>query len=205
MADTFRTLSSSRWIIVLLAPAIAACSILSSNEPRSNGPDSYGLRAIELEEYWETALALGQDWRPDVYVREATIEVELPNSPASSSSVHFKIESPSEDMISNGVFCDEGGCEALEFEQGPGSPIAHCKGIDLSQARVSSQEALEIGLAQGGRQYIYNSDAIVSLTLSRIFGNKLCTDELTWIVSFFEPATRGIDVDIDAVTGEVLK
>lgn len=193
-----------RLIAALFAGLLTACALLPGTDVQSNGPESYGLSAVALDQYWDSAVSLGLDWRPDAYVREVTIDVQLPNSPASSSDARFKIESPSEDLISIGVFCSAGDCEALDFEQGPGSPITHCKGIDPSEAQVSSQEALEIGLAQGGRQYIYGSNALVSLTLSRTHGNKLCTDELTWIVSFFEPETRGIDVDVDAVTGDVL-
>jgi len=182
----------------------AACSLLGGSSEPTTGPSSYGLRPIALEEYWSKAMAMAEDWRPDAYVREVSIDVELPNSPASRSFVEFDILSPSVDMVSLSVHCKEGDCESLEFDQNPGYPVLQCSPIELGDASLTSQEALEIGVANGGSQFVYDSNASLSLTLSHISGNQICSDRLTWRVSFFEPVTRGVRVLLDAKTGEIL-
>jgi len=182
----------------------AACSLLGGSSEPTTGPSSYGLQPIALEEYWSKAMAMAEDWRPDAYVREVSIDVELPNSPASRSFVEFDILSPSVDMVRLSVHCKEGDCESLEFDQNPGYPVLQCSPIELGDASLTSQEALEIGVANGGSQFVYDSNASLSLTLSHISGNQICSDRLTWRVSFFEPVTRGVRVLLDAKTGEIL-
>ena len=170
-----------------------------------DGPSDYGLRAIDLEEYWSTAMSTAEDWRPDAYVREISIDVALPNSPASSSHVAFTIQSPSEDMVSLSVSCEEGECRSLEVGQNPGYPVLHCSPIDVKDPAISSQEALEVGLQNGGSQFVYDSHTLLSLTLSHLSGNQVCSDRLTWRVSFLEPVTRGVRILLDATTGEILE
>jgi len=191
--------------MTLVAPLLAGCSLLQGEPTSVDGPSSYGLRAIDLEEYWSTAMSTAEDWRPDAYVREVSIDVALPNSPASSSHVAFTIQSPSEDMLSLSISCEEGECRSLEADQNPGYPVLHCSPIDLEEPEISSQEALELGLQNGGSQFVYDSHTLLSLTLSHLSGNQICSDRLTWRVSFFEPVTRGVRVLLDAKTGEILE
>jgi len=183
----------------------AACSLLRGGREPTARPSSYGLQPIALEEYWSEAMAMAEDWRPDAYVREVSIDVELPESPASRSFVEFDILSPSEDMVSLSVHCKEGDCESLEFDQNPGYPVLQCSPIELGDPSLTSQEALEIGIANGGRQFVYDSNASLSLTLSHISGNQICSDRLTWMVDFFDPITRGVQMLMDAKTGEILE
>jgi hypothetical protein len=189
-------------LVVLL---LAGCSLLQGEPTSVDGPSGYGLRAIDLEEYWSTAMSTAEDWRPDAYVREVSIDVALPNSPASSSHVAFTIQSQGEDMVSLSVSCEENECRSLEVDQNPGYPVLHCSPIDVKDPTISSQEALEVGLQNGGSQFVYDSHTLLSLTLSHISGNQICSDRLTWRVSFFEPVTRGVRVLLDAKTGEILK
>jgi len=189
----------------LVALLLAGCSLLQGEPTPVDGSSSYGLRAIDLEEYWSTAMSIAKDWRADAYVKEVSIDVALPNSPASSSHVAFTIQSPSEDMLSLSISCEEGECGSLQVDQNPGSPVLHCSPIDLEEPEISSQEALELGLQNGGSQFVYDSHTLLSLTLSHLSGNQICSDRLTWRVSFFEPVTRGIRVILDAQTGEILE
>jgi len=192
-------------VALIIWAFLAACSLLRGSSEPTAGPSSYGLQPIALEEYWSKAMAMAEDWRPDAYVREVSIDVELPESPASRSFVEFDILSLSEDMVSLSVHCKEGDCESLEFDQNPGYPVLQCSPIELGDPSLTSQEALEIGIANGGSQFVYDSSASLSLTLSHISGNQICSDRLTWRVSFFEPATRGVRVLLDAKTGEILE
>ena len=189
----------------LVALLLVGCSLLQGEPTSVDGPSDYGLRAIDLEEYWSTAMSNAEDWRPDAYVREISIDVALPNSPASSSHVAFIVQSPSEDMVSLSVSCEEGECKSLEVDQNPGYPVLHCSPIDVKDPTITSQEALEVGLQNGGSQFVYDSSTSLSLTLSHISGNQMCSDRLTWRVSFFEPVTRGVRVLLDATTGEILE
>ena len=82
-------------------------------------------------------------------------------------------------MVSLGVMCEKGSCKAIEFDQSPGFPIGHCRSIELVDPEVGSQQALVIGLEQGGSNYVYNSDATALLILSYASGNKVCSERLT--------------------------
>jgi hypothetical protein len=188
-----------------VALLLAGCSLLQGEPTSVDDPSSYGLRAIALEEYWSTAMSMAEDWRPDAYVREVSIDVALPNSPASSNHVAFTFQTPSDDMVSLSISCEEGDCGSLEVDQNPGYPVLHCTPIDEEDPSISSQEALEVGLQSGRSQFVYDSHASLSLTLSHISGNQICSDRLTWRVSFFEPVTRGVRVLLDAKTGEILE
>ena len=184
---------------------LAGCSLLSGGPTASDGPPSYGLRATALEEYWSRAISIAEEWRADAYVKDVSIDVALPNSPASLNHVAFTFQSPSADMVSLSVSCEDGDCQSLQVMQEAGYPVAHCAAIEASDAEISSQDALEAGLQNGGSQFVYGSHTLLSLTLSHQAGNEICSDRLTWRVSFFEPVTRGIRVFIDARTGEILE
>lgn len=58
------------WIITRLGIALAmlilaGCSRISREPTASDGPPSYGLHAIALEEYWSRALSIAEEWRSD--------------------------------------------------------------------------------------------------------------------------------------------
>jgi hypothetical protein len=196
---------TARLGLTLAALVLAGCSLLNGGSTPGDGPPSYGLRAIDLEEYWSRALSIAEEWQADSYVKEASIEVALPNSAASHDYVAFTFQSPSEDMISLSVTCKEGDCRSLEFMQNEGYPVLQCAPIDISDVEISSQEALEAGLQNGGSQFVYGSNTLLSVTLARHSGNKVCSDGLTWGMGIFDLVNRGILVLIDASTGEILE
>lgn len=135
---------------VLVTLLLAGCSLLNGGPTANDGPPSYGLRAIALEEYWSRAQSLAEEWRADAYVKEVSIDVALPNSPASYDHVAFTFLSPTEDMARLSVSCEEGDCQSLEVTQDPGYPVLLCTPIGNSDAEISSQDALETGLQNGG-------------------------------------------------------
>jgi hypothetical protein len=191
--------------LTLAALVLAGCSLLNGGSTPGDGPPSYGLRAIDLDEYWSHALSIAKEWRADSYVKRVSIEVALPNTAGSHDYVAFTFQSPSADMVSLGVTCKEGDCQSLEVMQNEGYPVLQCAPIEVSDVEISSQDALEAGLQNGGSQFVYGSNTLLSVTLSHISGNKICSDRLTWLVSFLELGSSGFRVFIDASTGEILE
>ncbi len=187
--------------VVALAVLVVGCR---PDSPDGSGLETYRLVTIPLDEYWSAASEAALEWRSDAYIREVGIDVELPNSPASVSAINYFIESSSEDMVTLEVICTDGGCRAIETERNPGYPLAHCRAIELDDPEISSQEALAIALANGGRQYVYGKTSMALLSLSHTSGNRICSERLTWTAGFGDLTAPGIRVRMDAETGEIL-
>jgi hypothetical protein len=176
---------------------------------QSQTPTSTPLRhlpALSARTFWPQASALAQEWRPDAYVRDITVEVDvrLRNSSPDRRVIYFSVQSPNEDYVQLAVACDAKGCDSFEVEQKPEYPLMQCIPFALDDFTLDSGDALEIGLQRGGEKYMQLQIVSVILKLNR--ASPGCTGSLEWTASFADlTAIEGLDVIIDAVTGEVVE
>ncbi len=156
-----------------------------------------------VKTFWPQAMAIAQEWRSDAFVLEAEVGIRFLKSPTKGSSANFTFQSPSEDYKVFVVSCSTEKCNSFEVEHEKGYPVHHCKPFFPEDFKLDSQEALDIALQNGGADYINLQSVIADLSLSR--GFPLCTDTVIWIASFMDLANFGINIGIDANTGEVIE
>jgi hypothetical protein len=165
------------------------------------------LNVPSAREYWLQALEMAQEWQPDAYVRGVDVDVPLPARPSSVRpgypGVRFSFCSASEDHITLVVSCSSERCDSFEIEQGSGYPLMHCTPIALDDFSLDSEDAVAIGLQNGGDDYMSSSTAYVVLKLHR--DSPFCEGRVQWSITFAEPSGRVLDVFVDSVSGEIIE
>jgi hypothetical protein len=116
--------------------------------------------------------------------------------------VNYVFRSASHEGETLAVICHN-ACGTEEFETTISLP--QCTPFSIDDFIIDSEQALEIGLENGGTNYIGSSSSIIKLTLGRGFPG--CNSSaVTWEVNFRNVATfNGINISLDAITGEVLE
>jgi hypothetical protein len=178
---------------------LAGCTRAGNEKETPMISSTHHLPALSVITFWPTATDIAKEWRSDAYVFEVSVEIQLPNSPASSSNILFTFQSPSEDSKVFVVSCSEEDCNSFEVEDYG----RDCEPISIDDFKLDSQRVLGIALQHGGSDYVNLQSAFADLTLSR--GRPLCTNTVYWTASFLDLATSGIHIGIDANTGEVIE
>jgi len=191
-------------LTVLICSMLVGCARSSTISPSTPGSEQ-PIEVVPVDAYWEEALALAKDWHSDATIRTVIIGIPLPNSKMTTSPAKFSVEAISEPMETLSIRCNEQQCESFTVARNEGHPVQQCKPLHLDDVRISSQEALEIGLRNGGKGFIETELASGDITLS--YGVGTCRERLTWYFSIYvpEPPNYGIGLWIDAQTGEVFE
>jgi hypothetical protein len=192
--------------VLLLAIIVVGGCVNRGQNSTSLSASSPRLAVLSARTFWPQALALAQEWRPDVYVRVVRVRVDAPSRNSSSEHpvVRFSFQSPSEDYVTFVVACDAKGCGSFEVEQKPQYPLRQCTPFALDDFALDSKDALDIGLQNGGESYMQLQTVSVLLMLNRTSPG--CNGPVVWRASFANlAAVEGLDVVIDAVTGEVVE
>jgi hypothetical protein len=190
--------------VLLLAIIVVGGCVNRGQNSISLSASSPRLAVLSARTFWPQALALAQEWRPDVYVRSVDVDVPLRNSSSDHRTMWFSFQSPGEDFVTLVVACDAKGCGSFEVEQKPQYPLRQCTPFALDDFALDSKDALDIGLQNGGESYMQLQTVSVLLMLNRTSPG--CNGPVVWRASFANlAAVEGLDVVIDAVTGEVVE
>ncbi len=190
-------------LILLLAIAATFSALLSScrDQPDSTNP-SPSLPILSVEAYWDFAHEHAYAWHADAQVFEVYTEVDLPDSPLSSSIIRFTFVSPNDRTTEWVISCTPEGCKSFEINREPGYPSPLCV-FERDDFRIDSKEVLKISLGEGIDDFVSEEKAWVYLKLGH---TGTCLDNLVWAASgFISSPLQSTFVWIDAMTGEVIE
>ena len=162
---------------------------------------SSDLSVPSVKDLWSQALSMAGEWHSDAYVTGVSVYI----SSWGSSETSFSFQSPSDADATFDVTCDTAGCSSSVLQMKPAyPPMMECIPVALDDFALDSRDAFNIGLQQGGEEYMQASALYILLMLSRPV--PYCKGPMTWSVSFIDLTTaEGIQVRIDAATGEVIE
>jgi hypothetical protein len=148
-------------------------------------------------------MELAQKWHTDAYLLEVSVDVELPHVAWSKNEVSFGFQSPSNTEMVLEVYCSKNFCYSEELTTTISLP--QCIPLEINDSLLEGQEALELGLAAGGVEYIYSKNAHIDLHLERNYP-RCDGSSITWGVQFGNMTTfERVNFVFDAVTGELLE
>lgn len=151
-----------------------------------------------LEENLFEAEKLAHKWNSDAYIREINIDI-IKTDDGIEFEYFFSFRKLNDGNKILLVVCKDNSCSSDETISSISIP--DCLPLTLKDFSMSAQDAFQIGLEHGGVDYIHRELSINQLTLS-----SHCFElKPTWEVSFFDIVSQeGIDITIDAQTGEII-
>jgi len=163
---------------------------------------------LSAKGYWDEASGLAVNWQKDAYLTNASVEIPLPNANRGvKAGTLFRFQALGNDTSFLLVNCSKNMCDKKESKRNPEFPVTHSKPITKSDFDISSANAFEIGVREGGIEYIYNENSEAFLILIR--DNPDNSGRVIWVVNFIQFRTgdfpEELMVEIDANTGEVLE
>lgn len=160
------------------------------------------IQILSAKYHWPQALELAKNWHPDAYISEARIHVQLPQDPASKDVVYFGARTPSYEKKVLHITCRR-ECQSEELTTTVVLP--QCQPIHLDDIAISGEEALRIGLANGGSSMFYDKHVFIMVLLER-YPTRCFGKNVVWSASFVDEITgERIWVFVDARSGEVLE
>lgn len=157
---------------------------------------------FSVKDYLPQAMKIAQKWHSDAYLLNLSIEVELPQVEWSENTITFGFQSPSNETKVLAVDCS-GFCYSQELTTTISLP--QCLPLEVNDSLLGSQEALNLGLANGGSDYVYNENAYVQLDLDRNYP-RCDGSTITWEVQFGNMTTfKRVIFVFDAISGELLE
>ena len=195
----------------LLINLIIACIFLSGcggEKAEIKNFDVDNFEILSAKGYWDEAIRQAENWQEQAYLTHVSIDIPLPNAKRGvSAAVGFHFLTSDSDILKLTVSCSGVNCSKRETEHDPDFPLQHSKKIGKNEFTLTSQEAFEIGVKEGGVEYIYNDNVVSSLVLMRDFNDY--SGPVIWVVKFLQFRTGDFPekfrVEIDANTGEVME
>ncbi|OQY27321.1 MAG: hypothetical protein B6I38_10220 [Anaerolineaceae bacterium 4572_5.1] len=200
-------MNNNRYVFRILIGIVLCLSALNStgcnflgNNASDNTSQTPNISVLSVKFHWPQALELAQKWHSDAYLIDVTVDVLLPHVPSSRAEVGFVFRSPSDEKATLGVICHN-ACYTEKFNSSLSLP--QCTPFSIDDIALDSKDALEIGLADGRDTYVDVQNASLQLKLERNYPR--CDGSMiTWNIRFSNIVTfEGIDIVIDALTGDV--
>jgi len=156
----------------------------------------------QVRDQLPSALALAQEWHADAYLLTLSVNVELPHGIPNSDWISFEFRSPSNRKNVLSVFCQK-NCRSQELTTTIELP--QCPPLEISDSLLESGEVFELGLKNGGIDYINRENASASMYLERNYPR--CTGSvITWSVQFeIDFTSEHLRFIVDAESGELLE
>ena len=189
-------------ILILLVFVASSCGANNRNEVVDRKSTIPHINTLSVKYHWPIALELAQKWHSDSYLVDVKVDVKLPQAEFGSDYVHFGFQSPSNEQLMLLVSCSR-NCYFEEVSTTISLP--QCLPFEINESILESEDALELGLINGGADYINGRNASIQLRLERNYPR--CNGStLTWSVTFGNYVTfERITYTIDAVSGELLE
>lgn len=198
-------------ILLVLAALLVIPMLISSLQGGATERDDIEFKAFSLDQIYPEALEAATQWKSDAQLRSAQLSF-LPSDSSQGRWAALSFRSPGSPQEWLGVFIGEsaGGLEikteAGIFE-GRDRPIG--EPIELDQLALTSEDALEIGLANGGWGFIQEQgDSMfwpqdLYLQYEDTFNE---SGPILWRVGFWRPfAGASLSVKMNANTGEIIE
>lgn len=193
----------SKLVIFILTIFIASsCRIGDGNDVVDKKSTIPHINVLSVKYHWPTALELAQKWHSDAYLIDVLVDVKLPQTDFGSDYVHFGFQSPANEKLALIVSCAR-NCYFEEVSTTIALP--QCLPFEINEALLDGEDALELGLINGGIDHINSKNASVQLRLERNYPR--CDGSiLTWSVTFGNFITfERVTYTMDAVSGELLE
>lgn len=192
-------------ILILVILFLFGCQGLDSKLTHFNKEN---FEILSVQNLWKEAVIVAEDWSSEAYCTHASVNIPLPNSERGvRASAVYNFQTTEDDMVSLTVGCSGVSCKMKETQHTPQYPVSFNEPINYDDFSITSEQAFETGVREGGIKYIYNKDAVAFLILQRDF--KDYSGPVVWIVDFIQYKPNNfpeeIRVKIDANTGEVLE
>jgi hypothetical protein len=165
------------------------------------------LRTLSAREYYPQALEKAQQWKPDAYLADISVDVLSEEDSTRRLLLFFGFESPSDDRHSLLITFQEGVDEPKVKNIYREIPISVHNPINSEDWPVDSLKALAIAQGNGGDEFLAKHDpktALMTLYLERL--PKVPGARLQWRASFWDLATsEKVRIMLDPRTGEVIE
>lgn len=187
---------------ILLVLLSSTCSVADREVNDNAEPTVPRFTVLLVRDYLPSALALAQEWQSDAYLLNISVDVELPHVKSISNEISFEFRSPSNENISLVIFCQK-TCSSEELTTTIELP--QCLPLEISDSLLESREALELGLKNGGVDYINGENAYAFMYLERNYPR--CNGStVTWRVQFGNYfSSEQVLFVFDAESGELLE
>lgn len=198
-------------ILLVLAAILVIPMLISSLQGGPTEGNDIEFKAFSLDQIYPEALEAATQWKSDAQLRSAQLSF-LPSDSSQGRWAALSFRSPGSPQEWLGVFIGEsaGGLEikteAGIFE-GRDRPIG--EPIELDQLALTGEDALEIGLANGGWSFIQEQgDSMfwpqdLYLEYEDLFNE---TGAILWRVGFWQRYTGpSLSVKMNAKTGEIIE
>ena len=195
-------------ILIILIIALLFLSGCGREKAEIKNFDVDDFEIMSAKGYWDEAVRQAENWQEEAYLTHVSIEIPLPNSGMGESAVlGFHFLTSDSDILKLTVACKNNSCSQRETKHNPDFPLQHGKPIQKDDFSLTGEHAFEIGIQEGGINYIYNEDVVASLVLGRDGNDN--SGPVIWVVNFIQFRTgdfpEELMVEIDANTGEVLE
>lgn len=189
-------------LLVLALFFVSSCRSGDSNEAANGKSTIPHINTLSVKYHWPNALELAQKWQSDAYLIDVDVDVKLPQAEFGSDYVHFVFQSPSNEQLSLLVSCSR-NCYFEELSTTIALP--QCIPFEINESILEGEDALELGLINGGVNHINSRNASIQLRLERNYPR--CNGStITWSVTFGNYDTfERITYNFDAVSGELLE
>jgi hypothetical protein len=187
---------------IFMLSLFSGCGVIGGEIDGGTQSKSPHLNALSIREHWPQAQELAQMWHTDAYLHYISVDVELPQVASSKNESSFAFQSPSNEKMGLVVYCSK-SCYSHEVTSTISLP--QCPPLEINDSLLESEEALNLGLTNGGIDYVNNKNASVTLKLERNYP-RCDGSTVTWMVTFGNIVTfERVRFIFDAVSGELLE
>lgn len=186
------------WLILFAS----TCSVADRETKYNTEATVPQVNVLLVRDHLPTALTLAKERYSDAYLLGILVHVELPQVNSGGDEISFEFRSPSNKKMSLIVFCQK----ACHIEETTTTlELPQCPSLEINNSLIESDEALELGLKNGGADYLSRENAYLFLTLERNYP-RCDGSTITWRVQFGDLVTRErISFTFDAVSRELLE